>query len=222
MKMRSMSLCKCLSLFALCLLPAAASAVGRVDVCLQYGRALHAAHDPEYADLLFDPVPEPRVEVLKGGFAAQGVSTVVTGYAALLRKSGGMSDVRFHCQLDDQQRVTFFHVTPDKSITALRECRHGTPSPREISACLRRLDAESSQALARALTLELDAAGQIEPADARRRALDRVHDVDLVWMRYRDSECGRWTVRGKLDEDAYYACRVDLARERLPRRGTVD
>jgi hypothetical protein len=201
---------RALLLALLAALPPAAAAEysgPALEACRAYGERELRKDGADVKALAFDNDRHLYFEREARRLGSQPIGASLSGYGAIVRKTGPAVEMAFLCLLGNDRRALWFHWLPRRDAPALGQCRRSA----DTGACLQLLlDLAERDLLEKAAfrfqeSLEVDAKAGNEAASSAYR------DSAAAWRNYRDLECAR---RGPAGSDAWRACRVDLTRWR--------
>ena len=152
-----------------------------------------------------------------GKAGSQLIGTVVSGQGVSQDASGGTSNVRFTCLLDDSKKPVFVAIAEDGRRDPVAVCWDGFQASEwgKLTQCLQDSLKREEAALADLLT---KTAQQAEQGLDKISAKKTLQESNAQWGRYRDSECDRRQafVAGRNHPDiGELTCKIHKTAERI-------
>lgn len=158
-----------------------------------------------------------KEESYGGKVGSQNISTVVSGRGVSQDASGGSSNVRFTCLLDDSKKPVFVDIAEDGRRDPVAVCWDGFQAGEwgKMTQCLQDSLKREETALADLLT---KTAQQAEQGLDKIAAKQTLQESTAQWMKYRDIECDRRQafVAGRNHPDiGELTCKIQKTAERI-------
>ena len=188
-----------------------------LDACQQHAIRHYQKVSPKRfvsLQLLEEDVKE---ESYGGKAGSQLISTVVSGRGVSQGESGGSSNVRFTCLLDDSRKPVFVDIVDDGRRDPVAVCWDGFQAGEwgKMTQCLQASLKREETALADSLA---KAAQQAEQGLDKLSAKQTLQESSAQWVKYRDSECDRRQafVAGRNHPDiGELTCKIQKTAERI-------
>jgi uncharacterized protein YecT (DUF1311 family) len=193
------------------------SAPSALDACQAFATQHYRQVDPEHfasVRLLEEGVNEEKHGDKVG---SQPVSTVLSGFGILQGKTGGPSNVRFVCLLENSGKPVFVDLLEDGQRDPVDVCWDAfEPSEwGKMTQCLQSALKREEAALADELSKATQQAGQsLDKASAKKT----LQESNAQWVKYRDAECDRRQafVAGRNHPDlGELTCKIQKTAERI-------
>lgn len=193
------------------------SATPALDACQSYATRHDQKVSPKrFASLrlLEEGVKEERYGDKAG---SQLIGTVVSGHGVAQDGSGGTSNIRFTCLLDDSRKPVFVDIADDGRRDPVAVCWDGFQASEwgKMTQCLQDSLKREEAALADSLA---KAAQQAEQGLDKVSAKQTLEESSAQWIKYRNSECDRRQafVAGRNHPDiGELTCRIHKTAERI-------
>lgn len=193
------------------------SATSALDACQRFATSHYRQVSPEHfvsVRLLEEGVNQEKYE---GKVGSQPVSTVLSGQGIWQEKTGGPSNVRFVCLLENSEKPVFVEMIEDGQRDPVDVCWDAF-EPAEwgkMTQCLQDSLKREEAALKDALNKATQQAGQsLDKASAKKT----LQESNAQWVKYRDSECDRQQafVAGRNHPDiGELTCKIRKTAERI-------
>ena len=193
------------------------SATPALDACQSFATRHYRQVSPEHfvsVRLLEEGVNQKKYEDKMG---SQLVSTVLSGHGIWQDKTGGPSNVRFVCLLENSGKPIFVDIIEDGRRDPVDVCWDAfEPSEwGKMTQCLQGSLKREEAALADALNKATQQAGQsLDKASAKKT----LQESNAQWVKYRDTECARRQafVAGRNHPDiGELTCQIQKTAERI-------
>ena len=193
------------------------SATPALDACQGFATSHYRQVSPE--NFVSVRLLEEGVNQEKYGdkVGSQLVSTVLSGHGIRQEKTGGPSNVRFVCLLEDSGKPIFVNMIEDGQRDSVDVCWDAfEPSEwGKMTQCLQDSLKREEAALADELSKATQQAGQSMDKISAKKTLQ---ESNAQWVKYRDSECDRQQafVAGRNHPDiGELTCKIQKTAERI-------
>ena len=193
------------------------SATPALDACQGFATRHYRQLNPEQfvsVQLLEEDVNQDKYE---GKVGSQFVSTVLSGDGIWQDKTGGPSNVRFICLLENPEKPVFVDLVEDGPRDPVDVCWDAFEPAGwgKMTQCLQDSLKREEAALADALNKAAQQAGQsLDKASAKKT----LQESNARWAKYRDTECARRQafVAGRNHPDiGELTCQIQKTAERI-------